>query len=71
MIEELSVPNLDAATDIQELRQVAAAFNRLADYSTLTATAREHRAAGRVAVALAYEHAAERVFNQLPLWARW
>jgi hypothetical protein len=71
MIEyELNVPSLDGQSE-DDLRVLGAAFSRLADYCDLKRTAMRHRKAGRIERALTFEASADRVYQQLPQWARW
>lgn len=47
-----------------------ATFN-LAAYAANIATAKRMRLAGEIERALVYERIADRIYNQLPDWARW
>jgi hypothetical protein len=67
---DLNVPSLDGQSE-DDLASLRSAFSRLADYCDLKRTAMRHRKAGRIDRALTFEASADRVYQQLPPWARW
>lgn len=64
------VPNLDGTwpEDLLELEKV---FDTLRRYAGLKASAMGHRAAGDIVKATRMEETCERLYRQLPEWARW
>ena len=64
------VPNLDCQFP-DELEALAPVLEKLANYSHLKAQAMRHREAGRIDIALRLESWCDRIYSQLPEWARW
>jgi hypothetical protein len=67
---ELNVPNLDTAPD-GELNILRHTFLALADYCQFRRIASHHRHKGDIPAAIRAEASADRVYQQLPPWARW
>lgn len=66
------VPNLDClSVNPNDLDAMELVFRTLAKYAKAKARAMRRRSAGLVASALVAEHRCERLYNQLPEWARW
>jgi hypothetical protein len=69
---KFEVPNLDGlATDPEELREVAWAFELLAKYARWKAAALRQRLEGDVERAMRNERRLEHLYQELPEWARW
>lgn len=64
-------PNLDAIDDYAELTDMMNAFERLAAYCRHKAAAIMLRQSGHVDLALKREAYCDRLYGQLPEWARW
>jgi len=66
------VPNLDdLSVDPAELREAAVVLEKLARYARKKATAMETRMAGNIPAAMVHEVLLERIYKDLPEWARW
>lgn len=64
--------NLDClTTDADEMDSVAHALKLLAAYAKWKADAMRARAAGDIAYAVALERHLERMYADLPEWAKW
>jgi hypothetical protein len=64
------VPSLDCQWP-DELRELGASLEMLANYCRIKAAAMSHREAGRLDIALRLESWCDRIYSQLPEWARW
>jgi len=66
------VPNLDdASMDAADYEVLADTLRKLAMYATSKAAAIGFRKSGNIASALQHEARLERLYDDLPEWARW
>jgi hypothetical protein len=66
------VPNLDCESiNPADYEQLAATLSLLADYANHKAGAMKFRLAGHIVAAQRIEASMERIYEQLPEWARW
>jgi hypothetical protein len=63
--------NLDATNNPDDVAAMVPVYRTLARYCDHKAVAMVLRKQGRVAEAQPYEALADRVYQQLPQWARW
>jgi hypothetical protein len=70
MPDEPGIPNLDDCWN-SDREKYAVVFAALADYCTIKSLASAHRAAGRIDIGTQCEKECERIYNELPKWARW
>lgn len=64
--------NLDALSiDPADLDNAAIVFDKLRQYASNKATAMRYRMAGEIGPAMHRERLCERIYNELPEWARW
>jgi hypothetical protein len=64
------IPNLDDCW-VKERQRYRKVFLSLANYCEIKSWASEHRAAGRIDIALQCEAECEEIYKHLPEWARW
>lgn len=65
-------PNLDGlTTDPKDLDNAASVLASLSDYAKTKAKAIRARLVGAIATALLREAECERIYQQLPAWAKW
>ena len=70
--ELFEVPNLDGLSiNPADLYTAASVFGQLAAYAGHKADAMKHRMAGDIECATAHEKNCDRIYRQLPEWARW
>ncbi len=64
--------NLDGlSVDADAVEEMASVYQTLATYAQHKAKAMKARKAGDITSALTQERLCERIYNQLPKWARW
>lgn len=66
------VPNIDdCSIDPDDYEALARVFGQLSDYASLKASAMRARLKGDIQFAIRHENGCERIYKQLPEWARW
>ena len=73
-----ALPNLDcyvspdeAAEAAKEIREVSKGLDLLASYAKVKARAMQFRLDGKINQALVQEQICDRIYKQLPDWAKW
>lgn len=67
---EVSIPNLDTM-EVEELEEFRLVLSLLQQYVWFKTHAIEERLGGKINLALEHEFDCDRVYKQLPEWARW
>lgn len=70
MMVTFEVPNLDCE-ESEELLALQTVFMQLAQYCANKRNAMAFRLKGQIAEATMYENKCDRIYHDLPEWARW